>query len=162
MPAPQEPPTSPLEERLRSDLREAQRARDQVRMDTLRMALGAFHNEEVARTDPAHKQHGQALTEADRVVLLEKQIKQRHEAAENFRLGKRPEQAAKEEREASILSAYLPARLSDEEIREIVAVLVATRGKEFRAVMPLASKETKGRADGRRVQEIVRELTGGA
>ncbi|HEY7833932.1 MAG TPA: GatB/YqeY domain-containing protein [Ktedonobacterales bacterium] len=162
MPAPQEPVTSPLEERLRADLRDAQRARDQVRMDTLRIALGAFHNEEVARTDAAHKQHRQPLTEADRMALLEKQIKQRHEAAENFRLGKREEQAAKEEREADILSVYLPARLSDDEIRAIVAGLVATHGQEFRAVMPLASKETKGRADGRRVQEIVRELTGGA
>lgn len=161
MPAPQEPTTSALEDRMRADLREAQRARDQVHMDTLRLALGAFHNEEVARTDSAHKQHGQPLTEADRVVLLEKQIKQRHEAAESFRKGNRPEQAAKEEREAAILQAYLPARMSDEEIRELVARLVAAHGTAFRTVMPLASKETRGRADGRRVQEIVRELTEG-
>ena len=67
---------------------------------------------------------------------------------------------AEEEREAAILQAYLPERLSDDEIRHIVAELIAAHGKEFRAIMPLASKETKGRADGRRVQEIVRELLG--
>lgn len=159
MPAPHEPAPSVLEERIRTDLREAQRARDQVHMDTLRLALGAFHNEEVARTDATHKQHGQPLTEAERMGLLEKQIKQRHEAAEFFRQANRPEQAAKEEREAAILQAYLPARLSDDEIRALVAGLIAAHGNTFRTVMPLASKETKGRADGKRVQEIVRELT---
>lgn len=159
MPAPEETTTSALEERLRADLRAAQRARDQVQMDTLRLALGAFHNEEVARTDSAHKQHGQPLTETDRVALLEKQIKQRQEAAAFYRSGNRPEMAEKEEREATILQTYLPARLTDDEIRALVTDLVAANGKEFRAVMPLASKETRGRADGRRVQEIVRELT---
>ena len=155
-----QPTTSPLEERIRDDLRAAQRARDQVWMDTLRLALGAFHNEEVARTDADHKQHRQPLTEADRVVLLEKQIKQRQEAAQIFRTANRTDAAEKEEREAAILQAYLPERLSDDEIRHIVAELIAAHGKEFRAIMPLASKETKGRADGRRVQEIVRELLG--
>lgn len=151
--------SSALEARLREDLREASRARDQVRMDTLRLALGAFHNEEVARTDAAHKQHGQPLTEQDRLSLLEKQIKQRQEAAQIFRSANRPELAEKEEREAAILHVYLPARMTDDEIRQVVAGLIASEGKDFRKVMPAASRETKGRADGRRVQEIVRELT---
>lgn len=151
--------SSPLEERLRADLKTAQRERDQQKVDTLRIALGAFHNEEVARTDTAHKQHRQPLTEADRLALLEKQIKQRREAAELYHKGNRPELAAKEEREAAILEAYLPARLTDQEIRTLVAGLIAQHGKDFRTVMPLASKETKGRADGKRVSEIVREMT---
>src|SRR5579864_8942522 len=83
------PASSPLEERIRTDLKTAQRARDQMHMDTLRLALGAFHNEEVARTDSAHKLHGQPLTEADRQALLEKQIKQRLEAADIFRTNNR-------------------------------------------------------------------------
>jgi uncharacterized protein YqeY len=159
MSAPDDAPSSALEARMREDLREASRARDQVRMDTLRLALGAFHHEEVARTDTAHKQHRQPLTEQDRLSLLEKQIKQRLEAEEVYRKAARPELAEKEEREAAILQAYLPARMTDEELRAVVAALIAAHGKDFRAVMPLASRETRGRADGRRVQEIVRELT---
>lgn len=159
MPAPDQPTPSPLEERIRADLRDAQRARDQVWIDTLRLALGAFHNEEVARTDSAHPQHGAPLDEQARLALLDKQIKQRQEAAQIYRSANRPELAEKEEREATILQTYMPAQLSDDEIHQIVAGLIAQRGKDFRAIMPLAARETKGRADGRRVQEIVRELT---
>jgi uncharacterized protein YqeY len=151
--------TSALEDRLRADIKDAQRARDQQRIDTLRIALGAFHNEEIARTDKTHKLHGQALTEEDRYALIEKQIKQRNEAAQLYRQGGRPELAEKEEREAEILKAYQPAQLGDNEIRALVSGLIAAHGKEFRAIMPLAAKETKGRADGKRVSEIVREMT---
>jgi uncharacterized protein YqeY len=141
-----------VEDRLRNDLKDATRQRDQVRMDTIRMALTAFRNEEVARSR-------QALSEQDRYALLEKQIKQRRESAELFRQGNRPELAEKEEREAQILAAYLPARLTDDEIRAVVSKLIEENGKDFRKVMPLASKETRGRADGKRVSEIVREMT---
>jgi uncharacterized protein YqeY len=141
-----------VEDRLRNDLKDATRQRDQVRMDTIRMALTAFRNEEVARSR-------QALSEQDRYALLEKQIKQRRESAELFRQGNRSELAEKEEREAQILAAYLPARLTDDEIRAVVSKLIEENGKDFRKVMPLASKETRGRADGKRVSEIVREMT---
>ncbi len=141
-----------VEARLRNDLKDATRQRDQVRMDTIRMALTAFRNEEVARSR-------QALSEQDRYALLEKQIKQRRESAELFRQGNRSELAEKEEREAQILAAYLPARLTDDEIRAVVSKLIEENGKDFRKVMPLASKETRGRADGKRVSEIVREMT---
>lgn len=155
------PATTPsaLEERLTADVRSAQRDRDQVRVDTLRLALNAFHTEEVARTDAKHAQFRKPLTEADRIVILEKQVKQRDEAAAIYRKANRPELAEKEEREASLLKSYLPAKMTDDELRELVAGLVAEHGKDFRKVMPVASRETKGRADGRRVQEIVRELT---
>ena len=148
----EETPQITVEDRLRNDLKDATRQRDQVRMDTIRMALTAFRNEEVARSR-------QALSDQDRYALLDKQIKQRRESAELFRQGNRPELAEKEEREAAILVAYLPARLNDDEIRAVVARLIEENGKDFRKVMPLASKETKGRADGKRVSEIVREMT---
>jgi uncharacterized protein YqeY len=151
--------TSPVEDRLRADVKDAQRARDQQRIDTLRIALGAFHNEEIARTDKTHKLHAQPLTEEDRYALIEKQIKQRNEAAQLYRQGGRPELAEKEEREAEILKGYMPAQLGDDAIRALVAGLISTHGKEFRAIMPLAAKETKGHADGKRVSEIVREMT---
>ena len=151
--------TSALEDRLRPDIKDAPRARDHQRQDTRRVTTDDLHNEEIARTDKAHKLHGQALTEEDRYALIEKQIKQRNEAAQLYRQGGRPELAEKEEREAEILKAYQPAQLGDDEIRALVAGLVASHGKEFRAIMPLAAKETKGRADGKRVSEIVREMT---
>jgi uncharacterized protein len=151
--------TSQLEERLREDVKAAQRDRDQVRVDALRLALNAFHQEEVARTDAKHPHHRQPLTEPDRQSILEKQVRQREEAAAFYHKAGRGEQAEKEEREASLLKRYLPARMSDDELRALVVSLVAEHGKDFRKVMPVASRETRGRADGRRVQEIVRELT---
>jgi uncharacterized protein YqeY len=151
--------TSELETRLRADIQDAQRQRDQVRLDTLRLAVNAFHLEEVARTDRDNANYGKVLTEQDRLALLDKQVKQRNEAAALYRQGNRPELAEKEEREAAIIQTYLPARLTDDELRQIVSKLVAENGREFKKIMPLAAKETKGRADGSRVQQIVRELT---
>lgn len=150
---------SELETRLRADVQNAQRQRDQVLLDTLRLTLNAFHLEEVARTDRDNPNYGKVLTEQDRLAILDKQLKQRNEAAALFRQGNRPELAEKEEREASILQAYLPARLTDDELRQVVSNLIAQHGREFKKIMPLAAKETKGRADGARVQQIVRELT---
>jgi len=138
--------------RLRADLGDAIRQRDQVRMDTIRMALDGFTHEEVNRNRAA-------LSDQDRFAILDKQIKQRLESAEIFQQAGRAELAAKETREAEILKGYMPARLSDDEVRELVAKLIAEHGKEFRTVMPLASKATKGLADGKRVSEIVREMT---
>lgn len=138
--------------RMRADLDEATRQRDQSRMDTIRMALNGFTLEEVARSRAA-------LSEQDRLAILDKQVKQRVEAAEIFRNAGREELAQKEAREAEILRAYLPARMTDDDIRAEVATLIAQHGKEFKAVMPLASKGMRGRADGKRVSEIVREMT---
>ncbi len=70
--------TSALETRLRTDAQEAQRQRDQLRLDTLRLALNAFHLEEIARTDRDNPNYGKVLTENDRQALLEKQVKQRN------------------------------------------------------------------------------------
>lgn len=150
---------SELETRLRADAQAAQRERDQVRLDTLRLALNAFHLEEIARTDRDNPNYGKTLTEQDRLNLLDKQVKQRNEAAALYRKGNRPELAEKEEREATILQAYLPARMTDDELRQVVSGLVAQHGREFKTIMPLAAKETRGRAEGARVQQIVRELT---
>ena len=150
----------PIEKQLRTDIREAQRARDQVKLDTLRMALGAIHNLEVARTDRKHPEYGQPLTEADTLKVLEQEVKNRSQAIPRYKQGGRTDLAEKEQREMEIFQGYLQgSQLSDEEIQAIVNRLIAEQGKEFRRVMPLAAKETKGRADGARVNRIVRELT---
>ncbi len=150
----------PIEQQLRKDIQEAQRARDQVKLDTLRMALGAIHNLEVARTDRKHPEYGQALTQADGMRVLEQEVKKRNQAIPLYRQGGRVDLAEKEQHELDILQSYLQAsQLSDDDIQAIITQLIAQHGKEFKRVMPLAIKETKGRADGARIQRIVREMT---
>lgn len=150
----------PLEQQLRKDIQDAQRHRDQSRLDTLRMALGAIHNLEVARTDRKHPEYGQPLTEADVTRVLEQEVKKRNQAIPLYKQGERLDLAEKEQRELDILQSYLQAsQMSDEDLRAIITRLIGEQGKEFRRVMPLAAKETKGRADGARVQRMVKELT---
>ena len=150
----------PIEQQLRKDIQEAQRARDQVRLDTLRMALGAIHNLEVARTDRKHPEFGQPLTGADCLRVLEQEVKKRQQAIPYYKQGGRSDLAEKEQRELDILQAYLQAsQLSDDDLRAVVARLIDEHGREFRRVMPLAAKETKGRASGARVQQVVKEMT---
>ncbi|HEV2582419.1 MAG TPA: GatB/YqeY domain-containing protein [Ktedonobacteraceae bacterium] len=153
-------PEFPIEQQLRKDIQDAQRARDQLKLDTLRMALGAIHNLEVARTDKKNAEYGQPLTEADCLKVLEQEIKKRSQAIPLYRQGKRDDLVDKEQREMDILQGYLQgAQLSDEDLRVIVARLITEQGREFRKVMPLAAKEMKGRAEGARVQRIVKEMT---
>ncbi|GAC1568788.1 MAG: GatB/YqeY domain-containing protein [Ktedonobacteraceae bacterium] len=150
----------PLEIQLRKDIQDAQRARDQLKLDTLRMALGAIHNLEVARTDRKNPEFGQPLTEGDTLKVMEQEIKKRQQAIPFYQQGGRNDLVAKEQREMELLQHYLQgSQLSDDELRTIVARLINEQGKEFRKVMPLAARETKGRADGARVQQVVREMT---
>ena len=149
----------PIEQQLRKDIQDAQRARDQLKLDTLRMALSSIHNLEVARTDRKNPEYGQPLTEADCLRVLEQEVKKRSQAIPFYQQGGRNELVVKEQREMEILQTYLQSsQMSDDELRAMVARLVEEQGKEFKRVMPLAIKETKGRADGARVQRIVREL----
>jgi len=150
----------PIEQKLRKDIQDAQRAHDQLKLDTLRMALSSIHNLEVARTDHKNPEFGQPLTEADCLKVLEQEVKKRNQAIPFYKQAGRNELAEKEQREMEILQAYIQgSQMSDDELRAVVAKLVEEQGKEFKRVMPLAIKETKGRADGARVQQIVRELT---
>ncbi len=149
----------PIEQQLRKDIQDAQRAHDQLKLDTLRMALSAIHNLEVARTDHKNPEFGQPLTEADCMKVLEQEVKKRTQAIPFYKQGGRNELAEKEQREMEILQTYIQgSQMTDDELRAVVARLVEEQGKEFKRVMPLAIKETKGRADGARVQQIVREL----
>jgi uncharacterized protein len=150
----------PLEQQLRKDIQEAQRAKEQLRLDTLRMALGAIHNLEVSRTDRKNADFGKPLTEDDCYKVLEQELKKRTQAIELYKQAKRDELAEKEQREADILKPYLAsAYMSEADLRALIADLIAQHGKEFRAVMPLASKATRGKADGKFVSQLVREMT---
>jgi hypothetical protein len=147
-----------IETQLKQDMKEAMRSRDQLRLDTIRMALGAIHNLEVARTDAKNADYNKPLTEQDCVTVLEQEAKKRKQAIPLYKQGGRDELADREQRELDILQSYLQSsQMSDEDLQAIIQRLVAENGKEFRRVMPLAAKETKGRADGARVQRFVKE-----
>ncbi len=150
----------PIEQQLRKDIHEAQRSRDQLRLDTLRMALGAIHNLEVARTDRSSAQYGHPLTEEDGLHVLEQEIKKRNQAIGFYEKGGRQDLVQKEQQELDIIQSYLQtSRMSEAEIRGIIASLIEQHGKEFRTIMPLSMKELKGKVDGGSVQRIVREMT---
>src|SRR6266849_11000829 len=114
----------PIEQQLRKDIQDAQRAHDQIKLDTLRMARSAIHNLEVERTDHKNPEYGQPLTEADCLKVLEQEVKKRSQAIPFYKQAGRNELAEKEQREMEILQAYLQdSQLSDDELRAIVAKL---------------------------------------
>ncbi len=131
MSAPRQP--FPIEQQLRKDIQDAQRAHDQLKLDTLRMALSAIHNLEVARTDHKNAEYGQPLTEADCYKVLEQEVKKRNQAIPFYKKGGRNELAEKEQREMEILQTYIQgSQMSDNELRVLVSKLVDEQGKEFK------------------------------
>lgn len=149
-----------LKERLEADMREAMRARDQRRLSAIRMVRAAIGNYEIARTDRKNPQFGQPVTEEDLVGVLRKELAQRREALQFAEQANRPDLIEKERTELAALEPYMPRQLSRDEIRAEVEPLLAQVGREFKKVMPLAAQRLRGRADGRLVNEVVRELTG--
>ena len=146
-----------LQQRIESAMRDAMRARDARRTQTLRMAMAAAQNKRIElRRD---------LTDADMLDVVGKQIKQRRESIEMFRSGGREEKAADEQAEAEILAEFLPEQLSDEEVEALVQRAIADSGAsgpaEMGKVMGLVMARAKGRADGNEVQRKVRERLGG-
>ena len=143
-----------LKERLRTDLSAAMRARDQVRMRTLRMALTAITNEEVAGAS------SRELSDDDIVKVLTREAKKRREAADAFGSAGRAEQAAAERAEGEVLSEYLPAQLDDAELGRLVTEVIAETGAAgmpaMGQVMKAITPRVAGRADGARVAAEVR------
>ena len=148
-----------LKQRLVDDLKTATREHDQARVSAIRMLRAAIQTLEIARTDPKDPKHGQPVTEADLVVAVQKEVNQRRETLDFARKGGRDELAAQETQTIAIMEEYLPRALSREEIAVELQPLIAEHGKDFRAVMPIASAQFRGRADGKLVAEVVRELT---
>jgi uncharacterized protein len=147
-----------LKERLRADLNAAMRARDQVRMRTLRMALTAITNEEVAGAS------ARVLTDDEIVRVLTREARKRKEAAEAFSAAGRSEQAAAERAEGDVLADYLPTQLSDTELAALVAAAIAETGATgmpgMGQVMKTVTPRVAGRADGARVAgEVRRQLS---
>ncbi len=97
----------------------------------------------------------------DLISVVDKEIRQRMESIDAFTRGGRPDLAEHERREVEILRPYLPDRMSREAIAAHVLALIGEVGRDFRAVMPRAAKELRGRADGSLVNAVVKELTSG-
>ena len=135
-------------------MRDSMRARDERRTQTLRMAMSAAHNREI--------ELGRSLADEDYLEILGKQVKQRRESIEAFRDGGREAMAANEEAEASILAEFLPEPLSPEELEARVRAAIAETGASSPAdlgrVMGKVVPQTKGRADGKVVSDLVRQL----
>ena len=149
-----------LKEQLANDLKEAMKARDERRVSAIRMLRAAIGNYEIARTDRKNPQFGQPVTEEDLAGVLQRELNQRREALQFAQQADRQDLVEKERAEIAILEEYLPRQLTREEIRAEVEQLIAQHGREFKRVMPLAAQAMRGRADGRVVNEVVREATG--
>jgi uncharacterized protein YqeY len=149
-----------LVERITQDLTAAMKARDTARTSTLRMAKAALKNREIDK-------HA-ALDDGEALKVLQGLVKQREESAEQYDKAARPELAGKERAEISVLKAYLPADVSDDEIAAAVQTAISETGaaapKDMGRVMKaaLAALAAGGKSlDGKRVNEAVRKRLGG-
>jgi uncharacterized protein YqeY len=140
-----------LQQRIQTDIATAMRGGDALRRDVLRMASSAAHY--------AEKRNGRPLTDDELLAVLSREVKTRRESVEAFRGGGREDLATKEEAEIAILSEYLPEPLTDSEIGDLVRRAIeatgATSARDMGKVMGWLTPHTRGRADGRRVSELV-------
>ena len=138
-----------LADRVKSDVTAAMKAGEKERVAALRLVLSELQK---AAKDG----------DGDELAVLRRERKRRVEAARAFRSGERPELAASEESEAAMIAAYLPAELGDDELRALVARAVEASGassaKDMGLVMRVAMAEVDGRADGKRVAAMTKEL----
>ncbi|MCX6431031.1 MAG: GatB/YqeY domain-containing protein [Actinobacteria bacterium] len=143
-----------IKEKLRSDLTDAIRSRDELSSGTIRMVLTAITNEEVSGKS------ARELSEAEVITVLSREAKKRREAAEAFELGERPEQALRERAEGEVIAKYLPQQLSEEELKQLIDVAIAETGATGPAgmglVMKVLSPKIAGKADGGVVSAAVK------
>ena len=143
-----------LTEKIRADLTAAMKAQEKERLSVIRMLQSAVKNEQINA--------GHELSDEEAMGVIRKAVKQRQDSIEQYSNAGRTELADKERAEMEILKTYLPAELSDAELesglREIVAATGAQSKKDLGKVMKEATAKYKGRADGKRIQEIVSRL----
>lgn len=142
-----------FKERLDADLRQAQKARDTIRVNVIRMLKTVIKNREVEKIGE--------LTDQELLQAVNSQIKTRLEAIEGFKKGGRDEQVKKEEAELEILKAYLPEQLSKEELTALIEKAVAETGaagpRDMGKVMKALMGDVTGKADGKLVSDLVKE-----
>ena len=143
-----------LKERLKSDLTEAIRARDEVRAGTIRMALTSITNEEVSGKE------ARVLTDAEITTVLSREAKKRREAAEAYDSAGSKERGDRERAEGLVIAEYLPSQLSESELQEMIKAAIAETGASgpsgMGQVMKVLSPKIAGRADGSKVSAAVK------
>lgn len=144
-----------LKEKIISDLTTAMKAKDALRLEVLRAVKSAIKMKEVSGAEVAE------LDETGVLQVLTGMVKQRQDSVVQFRQGAREDLAAKEELEIKILQEYLPAALSETEIKSIIAAAITEAGavtpKDMGKVMKLVTPKTTGRADGKIVSQLVQQ-----
>ena len=150
----------PVKEQILNDIKSAMKARDQLRLDTLRMVKAKIQEKEVELRGKKGRDH--VLEDEDILQVLTTAAKQRRDSIESFRAGGREELAAKEEKELAIIQEYLPQQLSDEDLQRFVKEAVEETGaespKDMGKVMKAVMPKVKGQADGKRINAAVRAL----
>ncbi len=143
-----------LKDQLTNDLKEAMKSGEQVKKETVRALRGAIRNVEIdSRRD---------LTDEEILAIIAKQAKQRRDSIEQYQKANRSDLVEQEQQELAIIEAYLPQQLTDAEIKTRVETAIAELGvsdmKGMGPVMKRLTAELKGRADGKRISQLVREL----
>lgn len=145
-----------IAQKMQKQIGEALKAKDAVRLSTLRMLSSAFNYEKIA------KQH--ELNDDEEVEVIKREAKKRRDAIEAYKKANAPDRAAAEEAELKILNEYLPEQMSDEDLEKIVTDAIAKTGakemKDMGKVIGMVMGQTKGQADGGRVSAIVKEKLG--
>jgi len=140
-------------EHVRSELQQAMKSGDRVRLDALRLLYSALQRAEKDR--PAGE-----FTDQDALAVLRRERKQRVEAAEAYRAAGQEERAAAEEADIPVIDAYLPAAMSDAELEALVEAAIAETGattvRDMGRVMGVVTQRGEGRADGRAASALVR------
>jgi hypothetical protein len=143
-----------LTEKIRADLTAAMKAQEKERLSTLRMLQSAIKNEQI--------NSGHELSDEEAMTVIRKAVKQRQDSIEQYTNAGRTELADKEKSEMELLKTYLPAEMSEAELesglREIIASTGAQSKKDLGKVMKEATARFKGRADGKKIQEVVGRL----
>lgn len=151
-----------LKDTLNADLKTAMKSGDTAKRDALRVLLAAIKQGEVDTLDPAKRAMG--LTDEDVTVILTREAKRRRESIEGYEKGGRADLVAKEKAELDLIESYLPKQMSREEIAELAKQAIAEAGatseKQMGAVMQKLMPKVKGKADGKVVNQIVKELLG--
>lgn len=147
-----------IRDKIAEDLKAAMRARDKVRLRTLRSLRAALTDAEIAE-----RKGGKAeLTEQQELTVLQKQARQRRESIDQYVDAGRSDLADRERDELRVIEEYLPGRLSDEELREVLREIIedvgATSSGDMGRVMGAAMQRLRGRADGSRVRKHVETL----
>ena len=139
-----------IREQILADIKEAMKAKDEFKRDTLRTLNAALKQVEV----------DQRIEMTDEVVLplLQKEIKKRADSVELYLKGAREDLAKKEQSEIELIKAYLPAQLSDDELKDKIKSIIEKVGKNLGAVMKMAKDEIGASAEAKRISIIAKEL----